>query len=203
MERADLVHFVAEEIDAEGVLSRGREHVDDAASHRELAAALHHVDARVGGVDEGLLHVGEFVVLPDGERDGLHLRQPFDLGLQHGAHGRDDHLRRAIGGDATKRGEAFADGVRARREALVWERFPGREVHHFVAAQPGGELVDELLGLAVRGGDGQHRRALFRDGGGEDGEICGHGGEIECRDASAADIVEGIAKRRIRREGLQ
>ena len=47
-EPADLVDLVAPELDAERVLLGRREHVDDAAAHRELTAALDQVDARVG-----------------------------------------------------------------------------------------------------------------------------------------------------------
>ena len=73
VERADLVHFITEEIDTVRVLRGGWEHVDDAASHREFAAALHHVDPRIRRVYEGLEHVGELVLFPDGERHGPHL----------------------------------------------------------------------------------------------------------------------------------
>ena len=51
-ERAQLVDLVAEEVDAHRVVGDGREHVEDAAAHRELAAAGDHVDPGVGEVDE-------------------------------------------------------------------------------------------------------------------------------------------------------
>ena len=51
-ERPELLDLVAEELDAHGVVGRGREHVEDAAAHRELATAGDHVDAGVGEVDE-------------------------------------------------------------------------------------------------------------------------------------------------------
>lgn len=51
-ERAQFLDLVAEELDAHGVVGRGREHVEDAAAHRELAAAGDHVDSRIREVDE-------------------------------------------------------------------------------------------------------------------------------------------------------
>ena len=47
-----LGDFVAPELDANGVLGRRREDVEDAAAHRELAALADHVDPVVGQLDE-------------------------------------------------------------------------------------------------------------------------------------------------------
>ena len=44
----DLLDLVAEELDADGVVGGGREHVEDAAAHLELATTGDHVDPRVG-----------------------------------------------------------------------------------------------------------------------------------------------------------
>ena len=65
-ERTQLLDLVAEELDAHGVVGRGREHVEDAAAHRELAAAGDHVDARICEVDE--LHGERGEVVPAAAR---------------------------------------------------------------------------------------------------------------------------------------
>ena len=51
-ERADLVDLVAEELDAVRVVGDRREDVEDAAAHRELAPARHHVDPVVRQFDQ-------------------------------------------------------------------------------------------------------------------------------------------------------
>src|SRR5581483_4486110 len=53
-ERADLLHLVAEELDAERLAAGGREDVDEPAADRELAAFLDALDALVAGVGEVL-----------------------------------------------------------------------------------------------------------------------------------------------------
>ena len=60
-EGPQLLDLVAEEVDAHRVVGDGREDVEDAAAHGELAAPGHHVDARVGEVDELAGEGGEVV----------------------------------------------------------------------------------------------------------------------------------------------
>ena len=60
-ERAQLLELVAEELGAHRMLGIRREDVEDAAAHRELAAAGDHVDPRVGEFDEGERERGELV----------------------------------------------------------------------------------------------------------------------------------------------
>ena len=67
-ERADLLDLVAEELDAHRVLGGRREDVEDAAAHRELAAAGDHVDAGVGEVDELRPRSAEVVAAAAGRR---------------------------------------------------------------------------------------------------------------------------------------
>ena len=52
LEVADLLHGVTEELDSQRVLFGGREHVQDPAAHREIAALLHQVDPLVADVDQ-------------------------------------------------------------------------------------------------------------------------------------------------------
>ena len=58
-ELADLLDLVAEELDPQRMLLGGREHVDDAAAHGHLAAALHQVGAGVADLDQAGEHVVE------------------------------------------------------------------------------------------------------------------------------------------------
>ncbi len=51
-EARDALDLVAEQLDAHGLGSRGREDVEDVAAHRELAAIADALDARVAGRDE-------------------------------------------------------------------------------------------------------------------------------------------------------
>src|SRR5262249_52561196 len=53
-ERADRLDLVTEELDAERLVPRRREHVDEAAADCELPAVVDAVDARVAGVRERL-----------------------------------------------------------------------------------------------------------------------------------------------------
>ncbi len=57
-EVVDLLDRVAEEVDPDRVLLGGREHVDDAAADRELAAPLDQVDPDVRGADQGGRQLG-------------------------------------------------------------------------------------------------------------------------------------------------
>ena len=169
-EPADLVDLVAPELDAERVLLGRREHVDDAAAHRELAAALNQVDARVcrrGQLPHDLVE-GDLVTLVQLDRGEV--GKPLDLRLEQRTYRRDDDPERAGGGvlvvvgsrvhQAAQHREAPADGVRARRQTLVRERLPGREVGDGVGAEQLAELRHEVLALSRCRGDREHRRLL-------------------------------------------
>jgi len=94
LEDADLVDGVAEELDPQRVLLRRREHVEQSAAHRELAALGDHLDAGVADVDEPRDHVLWVGFVSDGEPDGHQVAEAADDRLQHGADGRDDNLER-------------------------------------------------------------------------------------------------------------
>ncbi|CAM5624032.1 hypothetical protein SGRIM128S_05365 [Streptomyces griseomycini] len=126
LEVADLLDVVAPELDPQRVFLGGREHVEDAAAHRELAALLDQLHARVRGGGERLDDLVQVGALPGPQGDGLQIAQPFDLRLEYGAHGRhDDGDRAGLGvvgagvGQAAQHGQAAADGVAAGAEPLV------------------------------------------------------------------------------------
>ncbi len=95
LEDADLLDGVAEELDPQRVLLGRREHVEQPAAHRELAALGDHLDAGVADVDEPRDHVLRVGVVADGEPDGHQVAEPADDRLQHGADRRHDDLERA------------------------------------------------------------------------------------------------------------
>lgn len=141
---------------------RGRaEHVEDAAADRELAALLDHVDAGVGQLDQALQHALELLLLADLQVDRRERAQARRHRLDEAADGRDDDAGRRGAPQAVQHFQAPADGVRARGQALVGQRFPGREVDHLIGAEQGGQRRGQLVGLSARGGDGEDRPALF------------------------------------------
>ena len=91
LEPADLLDRVAPELEPERVLLGGREDVEDAAAHRELAAPLDEVGAGVGRRREGLDDLLERHVVAGLEGDGPEVAQALGDRLEHRAHRRDDH----------------------------------------------------------------------------------------------------------------
>ena len=90
-ERAQLADLVAPELDAHGVLGGGREDVDDAAAHRELAARGDHLDPRVGQLDEAHEQGVEVVGVADAQADRVERAQAGGDGLDEAARGGDQH----------------------------------------------------------------------------------------------------------------
>ena len=174
-EGADLVDLVAEEVDAQRVRRFGREHVEDAAAHGELAAPGDHVDALVGELDEPRGDAIEVVAAAaGGEADARGPVEARDERLQGGAHRGEEHERGLVLGLARRipplpqrahRGEPLAGGVGARAEALVWESLPGGEVDDARLREERGEVDGVLLGLAARRGDREHERRMAESGG--------------------------------------
>jgi len=124
------------------VLLGRREHVEDAAAHGEVAALLHQLRPRVPDLDQP----GHYVVEVGGavlaQPDRLELAQAADHGLEQAAHrGGDDGERpgpwagRVRVSEPAQHREPLARGVGARREPLVRERLPRREVGGRVLGQ--------------------------------------------------------------------
>ena len=142
LEVADLLDVVAPELHPQRVLLGGREHVEDAAADRELAALLDQLDPGVRGGRQALDDLVQVGALPAAQGDGLQVAEPLDLRLEHGADRRDDDRDRAgrrvvvarVGQPAQHR-EPPAHGVAARREPLVRQRLPGRVLRR---PRPGG-----------------------------------------------------------------
>ena len=112
-ERAQLADLVAPELDAHGVLGGRREHVDDPAAHRELAARGDHLHAGVGQLDEAHEQGVEIVGVADAQGDGVERAKAGGDGLDEAARGGDQHARRIVGGQAAEQREPAAHRVRA------------------------------------------------------------------------------------------
>ena len=133
-EGADLLDVVAPELDAQGVLLGGREDVDDAAAHGELAALLDQVDPRVRRVGEPAHELVERHRVADAQLDRLEVAEALDLRLEDRAHRRHDDLERPVARVGARmpqppeHGQPPPDGVAARAEPLVRQRLPARVV---------------------------------------------------------------------------
>ncbi|CAM5275515.1 hypothetical protein SGRIM128S_04483 [Streptomyces griseomycini] len=187
LEVADLLDVVAPELDPQRVFLGGREHVEDAAAHRELAALLDQLHARVRGGGERLDDLVQVGALPGPQGDGLQIAQPFDLRLEYGAHGRhDDGDRAGLGvvgagvGQAAQHGQAAADGVAAGAEPLVRQRLPRRVLHDPLRRDQGAQRRGQVLRLASRR---RHRQ----DGA---ARVPGQGGDREGAGRGRADQVD-------------
>ncbi len=90
-EEPDLLDGVAEELDPQRVLLGGREDVEDAAAHGQLAALLHQIAARVPDLHEPAHQIVEVGGLAFAHPDRLELAEPADHRLEQAAHrGGDD-----------------------------------------------------------------------------------------------------------------
>ena len=160
VEGADRVDLVVEQVDAVGHRRAHREQVDQAAAHRVLARAHHLRDVGVAGQRELRLELGVLQLLLRLEMEGVareegRRRQP----VERGGGGHQHHVGFLLA-DAPQRGQALADQVLVRREAVVGQRLP---VGKQGAAQLGreeGDLVDQALGIVGIGRE--HGRGAAR-----------------------------------------
>ena len=166
LEPPDLLDGVAPELEPEGMLLGGREHVEDASAHRELAASLHEVGARVGGGREVLDRLFEGHLVPGGEGHRAQVTEPGGDRLEHCAHRRHDDGEATVGGVAAlgvgepaEHGEALPHGVAARAQALVRQRLPRGEQPDGVRAENRPQRRVEVFCLTTGGRDRQHRTA--------------------------------------------
>ncbi len=198
-EVAGLLDGVAEQLHPDRMLFGRREHVENAAAHRHLAAPLHQVGARVTDFDEPGQHLFEVGGVARLERYRLDLSQAAHHGLQQCPH-RGDHSRDRRGPRAGPAGvsepaqdrQTLAGGVRPGREPLVRQRLPRREVGHAFGRQQRAERGSQILGFP-RGG--RHREqepaALARspgEGGAEQRAQRGRRGHVGALATGAANF---------------
>ena len=195
LEPADLLDRVAPELDPDRVVLGGREHVEDAAAHGELAAALDEVGAGVCRGRQVLDDPLEGGVVPGPQRDGREVAETCGHGLEHRPHRCHDHVERTVGGvggvgvlEPAQHGQPLADRVTARAEALVGQGLPGREVGHPVTVEEAAERCDEVFGLTGRGRHGQDRPStVARHRGDQGGPRAGGDREVGHRFTGTGD----------------
>ena len=175
VELPDRVDLVAEELDAHRVGRGRREHVDDAAAHREFAAVHDQIDARVRVFDQTAGRLVERQLLAGREHERLHVAQATDHGLDERTDRHDEdadraehRIRPARVRQAAEHGHAVRHGVGARAQPLMRQRLPRLELRDVVriAAVPRAQRVHGVLGLAARGDD-EHDRPSGGHGGGQ------------------------------------
>ena len=129
-ERSHLLDLVAEELDAERLAARAREHVDDAAAHGELPAILDAIDTLVAGEGERLGEPVDTRLVAGPDRDGSRprcdRRHPLGEGRRGRAHepAAREHVERPV----------------ALAHEVWWRLEPG-----FVAHAPAGKKRDTLF----------------------------------------------------------
>ena len=135
VELPDLVDLVAEELDAHRVRIGRREHVEDAAAHRELAAVHDQFDARVRVAHQSFHGLVERKLLAFGEHERLHFAEPGHHGLDQRAHGHYEDADWAEHGaagfgvlESAEYGHAVRDGVGAGAETFVRQGLPSFEL---------------------------------------------------------------------------
>jgi len=144
----------------------GREDVDDAAAHGDLATVRDQVDPRVADLDEPDEHIVELARLAGLQLDRLEVAEPGHDRLQQAPDRRGHHLQRPVRltrvrgmGEPPQHRDALADGVGPRRQPLVRQRLPAREARHAVGGQERTQPVDQVVRLTGRRRDRQHEAA--------------------------------------------
>lgn len=211
LEVADLLDVVAPELHPQRVLLGGREDVEDAAAYGELAALLDQFDAGVRGGCQRLRHLVEIGGAAAAQRHGLQVAQALDLRLEHGTDGRDNHTDRAGAGvvgagvrETAQHGEPAAHGVAARRQALVRQRLPGRELHDGVGGQQRPQRGGQVLGLPVGRGDGEYGApGVPRERGDDEGPGGGRPDQIDVRPVPVGGGTDRFGERRVSYNGVE
>ncbi|CAB4899292.1 unannotated protein [freshwater metagenome] len=171
-ECAELGDLVAPEFDADRMIGRRREQVENAAADGEFAALAHHVDAQVAEFDEAMDQAVEVQIETHFERDGFDLAETRGHRLHQRSNGGDDDTQRIAvvavtgAGETTEHIEPLAHGIGARGEPFVRQRLPRRE-HGDAVTEHLGEFTRQVVGFASRRGDDQKLGAL-RDCGGHE-----------------------------------
>ena len=153
-ELGEPVDLVAPQVDADRAVGGGREHVDDRAADRDLAAVLDLFLAPVAGADEPGHEVVAVPLLARRDDEGLDVvdvrAEPLH---QRPDRGDDDGGRAVRVAQPPDRAQPAAHGLDGRADPLERQRLPGREQLRRVGPEEGGEVVGQPLGVGG-GGDG-------------------------------------------------
>ncbi len=170
VERTDRIDFVVEQLDPERHLGAHREHVEQAAAHREVAGVEHLRRVPVAGGFEAALLGVQVELLAEAEIEAVadHVGKRGDALHQGGdRHHHDPALQ---SGQAGQGRQALADDVRMRAETVVGQGFPIGEGQHRqrgVAAEQGVQVGFQLVRGVVVARDQQQRCAMLGGGRGD------------------------------------
>ena len=165
-ERFDLV---AEQVNPDGAILGGGEHVEQAAPNRELPAILHLVDPLVAGGHQVMGRLVQVEQLAGPETEGVRSERRIGdlLGQRHRA---DHHDRRGVTGFLEQRvegGDPQADQVRRRGQMRLVGDAAARVVADGPRLEPASEPGGQVPGGAVVAGDddrGRRRIAVEQRG---------------------------------------
>ena len=145
------------------MVGHGREDVEDASAHRELAAPRDHVDPQIGELHEAARDRLEVVAAArDGEVEHAGVGEPGRHRLQGAAHGCGDDEGRVTGirpqrGFAEHR-EATTDGLGRGAQPLMRQCLPRRKVTHGGVRHEALQGSADALGASPGRGDDQKGR---------------------------------------------
>ena len=165
LEVAHLLDRVTPQLEAQRMLLRRWEHVDDAPTHREVTAFLDEVDPVVRGCGKPGEQDVEVDLVTGPHGDGFEVTESGDHRLQQAAHRSHDDAHGAAAPlvvgmrQSAEHVEPSADRVAARAQPLVRQGLPGREPGHRVGRQQVAQRDHQALRLALGRGDGEHRAA--------------------------------------------
>ena len=198
IEGTDGVDVLVQQLHPQRLVGAHREHVEQAAAHREVTRVHHLRHVAVAGAFQAALLGFQVQALADLQVEAAtdHVAARGQL-LQQGLH-RHDHQAALQRGQAVQGGQALRDDVRMRAEAVVGQGFPVRESDHRqgrVAAEQGLQVGFKLVGAVVVTGDHQQRRVVRTRG---LGQVPGQGG----RRGGGAPPGAELAGARQRRGGV-
>ena len=151
-ERAHLLDLVAEQLHPQRLAAGGREDVDDAAAHGELAALVDAIDALVAGARESRREAVEARLRADVEPHGLGAGSEGRHSLGEGGGRRADE---AAGGEDVESPRPLADEVRRRLEPGCVRDAAAREQRDAVGAEEPRRALGRVPRIRVLGEEDQ------------------------------------------------
>ena len=167
IERTDRLQRVAEQVEPQRLGGSGREQIDQAAAHGELARLHHGVGAAETVLAEEFRQPRHIDRLALAQRcGGLGIERPRRHLLQHRPRRSQDHARRHAGfprcGQARECLQPLGDDVGMRRQPVVGQAVPGREHQHLAIGREEAQTVlQPLEPLAVA----RHMQDILSAGG--------------------------------------
>ena len=157
-ELGEAVDLVAPQVDAHRHVGGRREHVDDRAADRDLAAVLDLVLAPVAGCTSSATSSSGSTCSPGRMIDRLDVLDVGAEPLRQRPHGRDDERGRALGlAQPPHRPQPPAHRLDAGAHPLERQRLPRREQLDLVRGQVHAQVVRDALGRCARREQHQER----------------------------------------------